>query len=854
MKKRRCYIYTRVSTSMQVEGYSLEAQKERLRKYADFQEMVIVGEYSDEGKSGKSIEGRQEFMQMLRDIEEGKDRVEFVLVYKLSRFGRNAADVLNSLQRMQDFGVNLICVEDGIDSSKDSGKLMISVLSAVAEIERENILVQTMEGRRQKARDGKWNGGFAPYGYKLLNGELEIAEDEAEIIRIIFDKYIHTNMGVNGIAAYLNEHGYKKKKRQNNTLDAFATSFIKGVLDNPIYCGKLAFGRRKTERVPGKRNEFRIVKQDSYILSDGIHEAIISEDDWNLAKQKRNINGVKHEKIHSLEHEHILSGILKCPICGKGMYGNVNRKKKKDGTFYKDYFYYACKHRYYVNGHKCDYRKQWNEEKVNDAVAEVIKKLVNNPKFEAAIRAKINSKIDTGELETEHENLKKQLRQVLGAKNRLGQQMDNLDISDKMYDRKYQDMQDRLNGLYDEIERLESLIDDIVSRKEYIRQQKISEDGVYQYLLYFDKLYDKFTDMEKKEFMNSFVERVDIYEDEQPNGRFLKHIKFKFPVFFDGEEIQELSWDNETTVESTPGAGSRFTVTLPMQLSETRDQEAAVLAGHTVLVVDDSPDTCEGIQIMLEEVGVHVDWTLDGRSAVEAATSAHLKGQDYFAVILDWKMPQMDGVETARSIRASLGRDIPIILLSAYNWEEVEQEALEAGINGFLTKPIFRSELVQKLRFYIAGSSAKAQEVPDDAGTAGRFDGLRVLVVEDNELNREIAIELLSSAGIWVDSVENGLQAVRKMEQSEEGYYDMIFMDIHMPVMDGFAATKNIRKIPGKGADRIPIIAMTADAFEEDILRCKNAGMNAHIPKPINMERVFEVIRSYWGEESEEVK
>ena len=333
MKKRRCYIYTRVSTSMQVEGYSLEAQKERLRKYADFQEMVIVGEYSDEGKSGKSIEGRQEFMQMLRDIEEGKDRVEFVLVYKLSRFGRNAADVLNSLQRMQDFGVNLICVEDGIDSSKDSGKLMISVLSAVAEIERENILVQTMEGRRQKARDGKWNGGFAPYGYKLLNGELEIAEDEAEIIRIIFDKYIHTNMGVNGIAAYLNEHGYKKKKRQNNTLDAFATSFIKGVLDNPIYCGKLAFGRRKTERVPGKRNEFRIVKQDSYILSDGIHEAIISEDDWNLAKQKRNINGVKHEKIHSLEHEHILSGILKCPICGKGMYGNVNRKKKKDETF-----------------------------------------------------------------------------------------------------------------------------------------------------------------------------------------------------------------------------------------------------------------------------------------------------------------------------------------------------------------------------------------------------------------------------------------------------------------------------------------------------------------------------------------
>ena len=190
MKKQlKCYIYTRVSTSMQVDGYSLDAQKDKLHKYADYQDMFIAGEYSDEGKSGKSVEGRPQFQQMLSDIESGKDNVDYVLVFKLSRFGRNAADVLSSLQRMQDFGVNLICVEDGIDSSKVAGKLMISVLSAVAEIERENILVQTMEGRRQKAREGKWDGGFAPYGYKLVGGELHIAEDEAEIIRIIYDKY-----------------------------------------------------------------------------------------------------------------------------------------------------------------------------------------------------------------------------------------------------------------------------------------------------------------------------------------------------------------------------------------------------------------------------------------------------------------------------------------------------------------------------------------------------------------------------------------------------------------------------------------------------------------------------------------
>ena len=195
-KKIRCDIYTRVSTTMQVDGYSLDAQKEKLKRYAEFQNMEIVNEYSDEGKSGKSVEGRPEFQRMVDNIENGTDEVQFVLVFKLSRFGCNAADVLNSLQRMQDFGVNLICVEDGIDSSKDSGKLMISVLSAMAEIERENILVQTMEGRKQKAREGKWNGGFDPYGYELVNGELQIAEDEAKIIRLIYDKFIHTNMGI----------------------------------------------------------------------------------------------------------------------------------------------------------------------------------------------------------------------------------------------------------------------------------------------------------------------------------------------------------------------------------------------------------------------------------------------------------------------------------------------------------------------------------------------------------------------------------------------------------------------------------------------------------------------------------
>ena len=230
---------------------------------------------------------------------------------------------------------------------------------------------------------------------------------------------------------------------------------------------------------------------------------------------------------------------------------DVSKKPgKENGTLYKDYFYYACKHRRLVDGHKCGYRKQWSEEKINNAVEEVIRKLVKNPKFEEAILNKIGSRIDTEEIEKEIEGLEKQHRQLTGAKARLGQQMDSLDIMDKFYEKKYQDMETRLYRLYDEIEGVENSIEEVKNRLLNIRQQKISEENVYQFLLYFDKLYDKFTDLEKKEFLNSFVEQVDIYEQEQPDGRFLKHIKFRFPVYFGDRETQELCWDNKSTAET----------------------------------------------------------------------------------------------------------------------------------------------------------------------------------------------------------------------------------------------------------------------------------------------------------------
>ena len=322
------------------------------------------------------------------------------------------------------------------------------------------------------------------------------------------------------------------------------------MLDNPIYCGKLAFGRRKNEKIPGTRNEYHIVKQKDYLLSDGVHEAIISEEMWNQAHRKRQETGVLQVKTHSLEHEHILSGIIKCPVCGSGMYGNVNRKKHPDGGYYKDYFYYACKHRKLVDGHRCTYKRQWNEDRINAAVEEIIRKFVKNPKFEQEIRKQIGSSIDTSELDKEYDGLKDRLSQTTGAKNRLADQMDHLSVSDKNYDKKYNDMQERLDKLYDEITDIEDAMEEVETRLYNIRQDKISEDNVYQFLLFFDKLYDKFTDLEKKTFLKSFLSDVFIYEEEQKDGRILKGLRFKFPIYMNGRNVLGVDWDNESTDET----------------------------------------------------------------------------------------------------------------------------------------------------------------------------------------------------------------------------------------------------------------------------------------------------------------
>ena len=552
-KKLRCYIYVRVSTSMQVDGYSLEAQRDRLIKFAEFQGMEVVREYCDAGKSGKNISGRPEFSQMLQDVAEDRDGVDFVLVFKLSRFGRNAADVLNSLQYIQDFGVNLICVEDGIDSSKDSGKLTITVLSAVAEIERENILVQTMEGRKQKAREGKWNGGQAPFGYDLdsKNGTLTVNQQEAEIVRIIFRKFANEGMGAERICDYLNQHGYSKKKIRKNELNYFARSFIMKILDNPVYVGKIAYGRSATEKVKGSRDQYRRVKTDEYLVVDGLHEAIIDKELWEAVRIRRKETGVKWNKTHSLEHEHILSGILRCPVCGAGLVGTVRRRKNKKSGEYKDDFYYKCLHRKKVDEtHFCNFRLVLNQDEVNHQVEDIILDMIASPKFRDHMIRKLEEKVDVSSLEMEKSQIREQLRQVMGAKKKLTEMMERLDINDKHYDRKYQDMQDRMDILYDRISDLEDAIADIDARIRGAYGEKITTDQLYKILLSFDKMYYRMTDLEKKQFMRDFIDEIEMYPKKQEDGRILKQLCLGFPVFYEGSEGDTIRLHKENTVET----------------------------------------------------------------------------------------------------------------------------------------------------------------------------------------------------------------------------------------------------------------------------------------------------------------
>ena len=550
-KGKKCVIYIRVSSERQVQGYSLEGQKRYLKEWAEFEGMTVSEIYVEPGKSGKNITGREVFQKMLDDISTGLVDTDYVVVFKLSRFGRNAKDILNSLTYIQRYGVNLICKEDGLDSSTSMGKMMITILGAVAEMERENIIIQTMLGREEKAKQGGWNGGFSPYGYELINGKLYIKEDEASIVELIFDKFVNEGMGYSTLAGYLNRQGIPKLPSRNSHGRQFvdwSVHHIKRMLDNPVYTGRVAFGRTRMEKIKGSENEYKRVKSEDFILSDEVvHEPIISDEMFEKAQIKRKGTATTGKPTIGRNSKHMLSGILKCPMCGSSMYSDASAWTNKDGTRrYK--WKYQCGHYAKSKFGQCK-KNAIDANWIESEVIEYTKLLVSNQHFADDIQCLIGQKVDVSEIDIEINNYEKQLIKLKRSKSNLEKDIDDIYDNDKNAERKRKDMNNRLDKLYEEIYKIEDMITDCEKRKTAAEQNILTKDNVYKILLVFDKLFDKMNDEDKRKLVESLISEVHLHPKETwAEGKNpIKEIKYAFSV---SDEVMKSLRENMSSVET----------------------------------------------------------------------------------------------------------------------------------------------------------------------------------------------------------------------------------------------------------------------------------------------------------------
>ena len=524
MRKKKCYIYTRVSTIAQTEGYSLEAQQEKLKRYAEYKNLQIAGEYCDAGKSGKSIKGRPAFQQMMDDIIHQKDGVSYVLVFKLSRFGRNAADVMKSLQLLLDYEVDLVSIDDAIDSSTQGGRLTLAILSAVAEIERENIVVQFNAGRMQKFKEGEWVGGPIPYGYRKSEDGLVKHPIEAEIVKRIYDMYLQEDMGMTTIVGVLNEEGLTRVSK--GIVKKFNYNFVKTILDNPFYCGRIFYNRRTNSNEIGRQEK-------QVIESLGKHEPTVSIEQWEQVQKKRKETSLPFGKVEDPERISLLSGIVKCPMCGKGMISIKNKKQNKNrGGYYKTLYNYACGYSRKQKGKTCSFRHTYNQEKVDAAVLEIIERLAFSPAFEKHLAMYRGGDKIYEELESQLKNYRKKLYHQEHEKNRLGEVLDNLDIFADDYLESYDKIQAEIEGIYDEIDSLELLIANISTKLENVKNRSDAIWQVKDMVKNLPALLKEMSCEEKRKTYRTFIEKIEVFPEETTEGRIIKSISFKFPVFY----------------------------------------------------------------------------------------------------------------------------------------------------------------------------------------------------------------------------------------------------------------------------------------------------------------------------------
>jgi CheY-like chemotaxis protein len=308
------------------------------------------------------------------------------------------------------------------------------------------------------------------------------------------------------------------------------------------------------------------------------------------------------------------------------------------------------------------------------------------------------------------------------------------------------------------------------------------------------------------------------------------------------------------SVSSIKGIGTEFVVEVPLGLGEESRKKRAVSAGYAlrrlnILVVDDEVLVCEQTRAILQDMGMYAEWVDSGAKAVRIVQDKWDVKKYYDIILIDWKMPGMDGIETTRRIRRIVGPDVTIIIMTAYDWQAIEVEAKKAGVNLLISKPLFRTSLASTFEEIYA---ERGERMRLEAPVEYDFTGKRVLLVEDHLLNVEVAKRLLSVKGAEVETAENGLSAIEAFVQKPAYYYDIILMDIRMPVMDGLTAAHSIRHMKKQDAKTVPIVAMSANAFDEDVEKSKDAGMNAHLAKPIEPDLLYATLREFLSERRNE--
>lgn len=551
------YIYTRVSTVIQVDGFSLDAQEQEIRAFAQMRGINIVGKYSDEGKSGKNAEHRPAFNQMMDDIRSKKDNVRYVLVFKLSRFARNTSDTAKYLQELASYGVGLLGVKDGIDTSTVTGKMIANIMGAVAEVELENIHEQTLAGRQQKARSGLWNGAQAPYGYVLENKALTICPEEAEIVKEIFRLYTEEGQSIRYITKKLNDDDIKREQRGNTQFSLFTDRTVRSILKNPVYEGKIAYGRRHTVKVEGTNNDTKVVKQtdeSKIILVDGLHEAIVTPDTFSKAQTLLSKN-VAHRKTRSDSSTvYPLTGLIRCPDCGKNIFGYSApprpRKNGKEG-FYPRYISYRCISGRDRNGVVCSLaNKYYSGTKLEKEVKEVVSSMVTIPEFVELVSQKIDLQTDVNALRKKRSAIEAELSKYSGNLVQTERRLAELDAGDKHYDRKVDSLNRILDDLYEKMDDAQTRLDEVTSEIAMIEKSAMTKEVIFDMLHGFRDYYDVMSPEDRKTLLQAMISYIELYAEKRADGHLVKTIHFTFPVTYDGESGALFIRTNEQHVET----------------------------------------------------------------------------------------------------------------------------------------------------------------------------------------------------------------------------------------------------------------------------------------------------------------